>query len=106
MRFLKLGSFHQTTPPGPIRGYLEPFFNFSNFSPNNSSFKTIPRLPGHRELRITGVPDAGESRIPGVWETRESRIPGVWETRESRISGVRDTGESRIYGVSDTGESF
>ena len=65
MRFLKLGSFHQTTPPGPIRGYLEPFFYFSNFSPNNSSFKMIPRLPGHRGVADYQCPGCRGVKNPG-----------------------------------------
>jgi len=41
MRSLKLGVFHQTTPPGPIRGSLEPFLILA-------TFKMTPRRPGHR----------------------------------------------------------
>ena len=51
MSFLKLGFFHQTTPPGPIGGSLEPFlilaiFQISNFS--DSNFKITPRRPGRQ----------------------------------------------------------
>ena len=31
MRFLKVGFFHQTTPPGAIRGSLEPFLILATF---------------------------------------------------------------------------
>ena len=38
--------FHQTTPPGPIRGSLEPFLLFSDFY---GAIQILKRLPGVRE---------------------------------------------------------
>ena len=55
MRILKLGFFHRTTPPGPIRGILGPFSFLRIF---HRVFQVIKRLPG--DLRIPGVPDEGK----------------------------------------------
>ena len=55
MRFLKLGFFHQTTPPGPMRGSQEPFLILATF---HGVIQVLKRLPGIR--------DNGESQTPGV----------------------------------------
>ena len=50
MRFLKLGVFHQTTPPGPIRGLREQFLILLIFHGAIPILKLLP-----------GVQDSGES---------------------------------------------
>jgi len=72
MRFIKFFFLHQTTPPGPIRGYLDPFLILATFHGVIQVFKRLPSVRGTGELRIPGVPDAGESRITGVPDTGES----------------------------------
>ena len=71
IRLLKLGFSHQTAPPGPIRGYLEPFLILATFHGVIPVLKWLP-----------GVRDTGKLQIPGVPDTREPRIPGVLDTRE------------------------
>ena len=77
MRLLKL-FFHQTTPPGPSRGSLEPFLILATF---HKVIQVLKQLPGIR--------DTGELQIPGVWDAKKSRITNVWDNRESQTPGIR-----------------
>ena len=59
MIILKLVFFHQTTPPGPIRGSLGPFLILATF---------------HGVIQVL-------KRLPGVWDTKELRSPGFPDAR-------------------------
>ena len=76
----EVGIFNQTTPPGPMRGYLEPFLILETFQGVIQVLKLLPGILETGELRIPSVPDAEESRISSVLATRELRIPGVPNT--------------------------
>ena len=56
MRFLKLLFFHQTSPPAPFRGSLEPLLFLAIFQLllviSYSNCKMTPRHPGHRGHNI------------------------------------------------------
>ena len=65
----EVGFFHQTTPPGPIRGNLELFLILATF---HGVIKVLKWLPGGR--------DTGDSRLPGVCDTRNPQLPGVPDT--------------------------
>ena len=70
MRFLKLVFFHQTTPPGAIRGSLEPFLILATL---DGVIQVLKRLPA------SGTPGSCESpfsRTPGSRESPVSRTPG------------------------------
>ena len=92
MRFLKLGIFHQTTPPGPIRGSLEPFLILAKFHG--------VRRPGHlvaTSLRCPEHREAINCWCPGHWVAilkyqllsktsngtaqHLEKVPGVQDTR-------------------------
>jgi len=48
MRFLKLGVFHQTTPPDPIKDSLDQLLILTTFLQSYSSFKTTSSASGHQ----------------------------------------------------------
>ena len=58
--------FHQTSPPGPIRQFIKPFF----------------KKYFHGVLK----------RFTGVQDTRDLQFSGIWDTGKSRIASVPDTG--------------
>jgi hypothetical protein len=63
--FFEVWFFHQTTPPDPTRGVLEPFKFLLNF-------RGFMYIWDTRELWFSGVPDAGEAKISGVADAGES----------------------------------
>ena len=78
MRFLKLCFFHQTTPPGPIRGSLGPFLISETF---NGAIQVLKRLPGIRDTRSRKFPGPGrrgveDSWCPGRWGVENPWCPG------------------------------
>ena len=92
MGFLKLGFFHLTTPPGPIRGYLELFLILATFQGVTKVSKQLP-----------GVQGTGESLIPVPQTLGRQESPVSWSPRSR---GVLDAGDSRISIGQDTGDSF
>ena len=96
------GFFHQTIPPGPIRGYLEPFLILATFHWVIQVLKWLPGIWDSGESRSPSVPDTEDSWLS--WDTRELWIPDIQDTGESRILGVRDTRDSQIPGILDTGK--
>jgi len=81
MRFLNC-FFHQTTPPGPIRGYLEPFLILATF---HGVIQVLKRLLASRTLGSCGFP---VSRTPGSRESPLSWTPGSWASQVSRTPGI------------------
>ena len=57
--------FHQTTPSGLVRGYLEPFSILATF---HGVIQVLKGLPG--------IQDTGELRIPGRRGVENPRCPG------------------------------
>ena len=82
--------FLQTTPPGPIRSYLEAFLILATFHGVIQVLKTTPRRPGHR-----GV---ANSWCPGRWGVENLERPGhrgfVFDDWSSQIAFIWDTGDS------------
>jgi len=117
MRFFKF-FFFQTTPPGPIRGYLELFLILATFHRVIKVLKWLPGIWDTVELQISNIPDARHrvlifllffklqanlpsSGTPGI---RESLVAGTSQSEESpecRMPGSRES-----ISVSDTRDSF
>jgi len=95
MEFLKsfFLRFHQTTPPIPIRGSLEPFLFLTIYHKAVQILKWLPSVPDTRDSKISRVTDTGESQLA----SKESPVSGTLGSHKSAIPGVRDTGESFFY---------
>ena len=96
MRFFKF-FFFQTTPPGPIRGYLELFLILATFHRVIQVLKWLPDIWDTVELQISNIPDARHRvLIFLLFFKLQANLPSVgtpW-IRESPVSGMPGSRES------------